>query len=303
MNLNSRRFTWLVVIVIVVGLQAALITRLLLSDQGSLYWTFSIDPANLILVITLAVGLLMLVLRFAAQWLDRKLSSEALELTQKQEAERRRFIRRLDHELKNPLTAIQIQLDNLQDSTRQDTDLDDLRMQTNRLANLTRGLRRLADLETRPLEFERFEVEEMLQEVIDLLQAPDRINLELQKVPWPLPAIEADRELLLLAVRNVVANALNYSDDVVQVRARHAQGMLVLEVVDTGRGIPDDDLPHITEELYRGSNVHDLPGSGLGLSIVERIIERHLGHVEVMSRSNQGTIISLQIPYSNVQEV
>jgi signal transduction histidine kinase len=90
---------------------------------------------------------------------------------------------------------------------------------------------------------------------------------------------------------------LTYSRDEVQIRGRQSAGNLVIEVLDTGRGIPDDDLEHVTEELYRGGNVHDMPGSGLGLSIVQRIIERHHGRLELMSRPDQGTIVSLIIPY------
>lgn len=72
-------------------------------------------------------------------------------------------------------------------------------------------------------------------------------------------------------------------------------------MIDTGRGIPADDLPMITEELYRGSNVHEVSGSGLGLSIVNRIILRHGGHLELRSRSGQGTIASVQLPYEQTE--
>jgi two-component system OmpR family sensor kinase len=290
---------WAVIITVVIGVQAALVARLTLPSEGSLYWTFSSDPASLILVCFTALVLLLLGLRYVFKWSEKRQRALQAELNARQEAEQRRFIQRLDHELKNPLTAIQIQLDNLQNTGDQQASLEDVRAQANRLVNLTRGLRRLSDIETRPLELETFDIGELLNEVVELLQSPDRIQLDLQKVPWPLPAIEADRELLLLAIRNVVANALNYSSGEVQIRARQSTGNLVIEVLDTGRGIPNDDLVHITEELYRGGNVHDLPGSGLGLSIVERIVERHHGRLEIMSRPDQGTIASLLIPFQH----
>jgi two-component system OmpR family sensor kinase len=288
---------WALIITVVAGVQAALVARLTLPSEGSLYWTFSSDPASLIVLIFIVAALFILGLRYAFQWFENRQEALQVELTERQEAERRRFIQRLDHELKNPLTAIQIQLDNLQDAGDTQASLEDVRDQADRLVNLTRGLRRLADLETRPLEWEMFEIGELLNEVGELLQSSGRIQLDIQKVPWSLPPIMADRELMLLAVRNVVANALHYSSGEVQVRARQSTGELVIEVLDTGRGIPDEDMLHVTEELYRGGNVHDLPGSGLGLAIVERIIERHNGRLEIMSRPDQGTIVTLAIPY------
>jgi two-component system, OmpR family, sensor kinase len=71
----------------------------------------------------------------------------------------------------------------------------------------------------------------------------------------------------------------------------------VVEVIDTGRGIPDTELPLVVEELYRGSNTHDVAGSGLGLAIVQRIVERHGGRLELRSRQGQGTIATVQLPY------
>jgi len=102
--------------------------------------------------------------------------------------------------------------------------------------------------------------------VVELLQAPERIALDIQQVPWPIPPIEGDRELLLMVFRNLADNALKYSppDSKVQIRARHTSGALVVEVIDTGRGIQPDELPLVAEELYRGSNTRDVAGSGLG---------------------------------------
>ena len=82
-----------------------------------------------------------------------------------------------------------------------------------------------------------------------------------------------------------------------QVRARHTAGHLIVEVIDTGRGILAEELPLVAGELYRGSNTHDVAGSGLGLAIVQRIIERHGGRLELRSRPGQGTIATVQLPY------
>jgi two-component system OmpR family sensor kinase len=263
---------------------------------------FYFDPATLALLICLLIALILLgaSLFIRRQELETKKALDAQ--ADSLEEEHRRFIQRLDHEMKNPLTAIKVQLDNLQESTTGSLPvITDVRAQADRLVLLTRGLRSLADLETRPLEMEPVDIDELLQEVVDFLEATERINLDIQRLPWTIPPIKGDRELLLMAFRNLVENALNYSVDSIEVRARHTSGHLIVEVIDTGRGIPSEDLPLVTEELYRGSNVHEVDGSGLGLSIVKRIILRHGGRLELRSRSGQGTIASVQLPYEQAE--
>lgn len=295
----SRWLGWTGLGVLIVGVAAAWAVRLML-PATLLRFGFDADPANVILILTLLVAFALLAISIFLRWQSAHTKRALAAQAAAEETERRRFIQRLDHELKNPLTAIQVHLDNLQegeDSNRQT--IAEVRAQADRLAQLTRGLRRLADLGLRPLEFERVEIGELLDEVVELLQAPDRITLDVQKVPWPIPPIEGDRELLLMVFRNLADNALKYSppEANVQIRARHTSGALVVEVIDTGRGIPPDELPLVAEELYRGSNTRDVAGSGLGLSIVQRIVERHGGRLEIRSRPGQGTIATVQLPY------
>ncbi len=298
----TRWLGWLGLGTLVVGVAAALAVRLLI-PATLLRFGFDSDPANVILVLTLLVAFVLLAASVLLRWQSIRTKHALAAQASAEETERRRFIQRLDHELKNPLTAIQVQLDNLQASeaseNRSKETIAELRTQADRLAQLTRGLRRLADLGLRPLEFERVEIGELLDEVVELLQAPDRIALDVQKVPWPIPPIEGDRELLLMVFRNLADNALKYSppESKIQIRARHTSGALVVEVIDTGRGIPPDELPLVAEELYRGSNTRDVAGSGLGLSIVQRIVERHGGRLEIRSRPGQGTIATVQLPY------
>jgi two-component system OmpR family sensor kinase len=283
------------------GVLLAILIRLAY-PQTVLDFGFLFDPATLALLVCLIIALVLL----GASLFTRRQEGQTQKALEAQadslEEEHRRFIQRLDHEMKNPLTAIKIQLDNLQESTTGSLPvITDVRAQADRLVRLTRGLRSLADLETRPLEMEPVDIDELLQEVVDFLEARERINLDIQRLPWTIPPIKGDRELLLMAFRNLVENALNYSEDSIEVRARHTSGHLIVEVIDTGRGIPTEDLPMVSEELYRGSNVHEVDGSGLGLSIVDRITLRHGGRLELRSRSGQGTIASVQLPYEQAE--
>lgn len=297
----NRWLGWLGLGILALGVVAAFVARLTM-PMTLLQFGYEADPAAAILVVALLLALPFLAGGALLMWQAARVRRALAEQSAAQETERRRFIQRLDHELKNPLTAIQVQLDNLQamEGDRKEA-VADVRAQADRLAHLTRGLRRLADLETRALEFERMDIAEVLEEMVDLLQAPDRISLDVQRVPWPIPPVEGDRELLLMVFRNLVDNALKYSTASVQVRARDMSGALVVEVIDTGRSIQPDELPLVAEELYRGSNTRDVPGSGLGLAIVRRVVERHGGRLELRSRAGQGTIATVQIPYEQAK--
>lgn len=299
--MRPRVLRFAAAIVLVIGLALALVLRLLAPTTG-LDVRFLADPASLVLgiavLLALALALSAWLVDRSARRLEQALSMQA----SAQELERRRFIQRLDHELKNPLTALQIQLDNVQAAFGGATDhapsVTEARIQADRLGQLTRGLRRLADLESRPLEVESVELEELLAEVRELINQPERVVVEVQRSPWAIPPARLDRELVLMAFRNLVENALKYSeaDGKVQVRAREEGGAWVVDVVDNGRGIAAEDLPHVAEELYRGANVRDVAGSGLGLAMTQRIAARHNGVLTVRSRPGQGTIASLRLP-------
>jgi two-component system, OmpR family, sensor kinase len=117
-------------------------------------------------------------------------------------------------------------------------------------------------------------------------------------MPWFLPEVRGDADLLYLALRNVLGNAAKFTqpDEAIQVRAFEDTNHIVVEVADEGSGIPEEELPYVTEELYRGKEARGLPGSGLGLALVRAIVERHGGQVSIRSRVKQGTVVSLRLP-------
>jgi two-component system OmpR family sensor kinase len=221
-------------------------------------------------------------------------------------AARQRFFQRLDHELKNPLTIIRLGLVNLQQSSNlsaeQTGSLERISQQAQRLQKLVVDLRLLYELDKGSIEHKPVQLGELLREAIALssqaLEPSRTIELNVQQMPWPVSDVWGDRDLLLLVFRNLLDNALKFSlpKDQVEVRVTEDGHMAIVDVVDTGPGIPAEELPHIFEELYRGESARGVPGSGLGLRLVERIVELHDGAVQVRSKHERGTVFTVRLP-------
>ena len=221
-------------------------------------------------------------------------------------AEKRRFLQRLDHELKNPLTAIRAALANLRtasDKVARREALMSVEAQALRIGRLTADLRKLAELETLPLERNPIDVAELVREAMALVQeqpgsSERQLALTLPQAPWPLPAVSGDWDLALAAVYNLLNNALKFtrSGDTLEVRAFEDGHYVAIEVADTGPGIPEEETPYVWEELYRGRGARSVPGAGLGLAMVRAIVERHDGRVALRSRVGQGTVVTIRLP-------
>ena len=257
---------------------------------------------SVLLIFLGVLGSILLAARLALlAWSDQVQAQAASQAAE----ERRRFIRRLDHELKNPLTAIRAGIANLSDSpgSGRQAALESVDAQAQRLSRLAADLRKLADLERRPLERGTVDLGELLEETYQLaLDMPGaelrRISLSIPQAPWPLPKISGDQDLLFLAIHNLLDNAIKYTQpgNTIEVRGFEDSASVVIEVADTGPGIPEDEAPNVWEELYRGKGARGVPGSGLGLALVRSIAEKHSGQINLRSRVGEGTVFSLRIP-------
>ncbi|TQL48752.1 two-component system OmpR family sensor kinase [Homoserinimonas aerilata] len=219
--------------------------------------------------------------------------------TEQERSNHRRFLARLDHELKNPLTAIRA---TAAASGEDSAPWQAVDAQARKLSVLVRDLRKLAELETRPLEREQVDLENVLAEAIAALGQQDaaagaRMSLAVTRVPWPVPLVSADLDLLSIAVDNVLGNAAKYSSDgPIEVRLREQDGWAVIEVADAGRGVPASDLPAVFDELARAQNARDVSGSGLGLTLVATVLARHGGDVVLRSVEGSGSVATLRLP-------
>jgi two-component system, OmpR family, sensor kinase len=224
--------------------------------------------------------------------------------------DRLRFLARLDHELKNPLTAMRAGLANVDQALGRSAAVDGARTaltsvsgQADRITRLVSDLRRLADLEALQIEMAPVDLSKLLGEVAEasagLPGAADRsIRASVPQAPWPLPLVGGDRDLLFVAVQNLVANAVKYSrpGDTLEIRASEDGDAVLVEVADTGIGIPPDEVGQVWEELARGRAARAIPGTGIGLALVRVIVARHGGRVAIRSREGQGTVVSVWLP-------
>ncbi|TYP87603.1 sensor histidine kinase [Blastococcus xanthinilyticus] len=221
-------------------------------------------------------------------------------------ADRRLLLSRLDHELKNPLTAMRAAVANAGSAAPgpdQHAALGSIQEQLLRLSRLTADLRKIAEVQTGRIDSRPVDVSALLTEAVEVVgeqpDAADReIRLDLPRAPWPLPPVHGDWDLLSLAVVNLVDNAVKYTPPggTVEVRARETAGSVLVEVADTGAGIDAADLPHIWEELYRSPRARRIPGSGLGLPLVRAVVERHGGTTAAESRLGAGTVVRFRLP-------
>ena len=220
--------------------------------------------------------------------------------------DRRRFLRRLDHELKNPLTAVLAGLANLSvinDPEDRVGTLASVQTQVDRMRKLVADLRKLSELETRPLDLSPVEMTDLLEETFALTEdepgANEReMNLSIPRAPWPLPTISGDYDLLVLAVHNLLTNSIKFTEpgDTIEMRAFEDGSQVVIEVADTGPGIPESEIAHVWQELYRGEGARGVQGSGLGLALVRAIVWRHEGDISLRSRPGEGTVFTMRLP-------
>ena len=268
--------------------------------------TYEVDLAGFATRIGLLIGPVVLAFVLARWEMQRRVERRQSEEQAAQVSERQRFFQRLDHEFKNPLTIIRLGLVNLQQgpnlNPEQAGSLERVSQQVQRLQKLVVGLRLLSELDQGSIERKPVALRELLEESIALssqaVEPVRTVTLSVQEMPWPVSSVWGDRDLLVLVFRNLLDNALKFTppEEQVEVRITEDGRSAIVEVVDTGLGIPPEEIEHIFEELYRGENARGVPGSGLGLKLVERIVALHDGLVQVRSKPDVGTVFTVRLP-------
>lgn len=297
-----KRILMILVVVLICAGAASFFLVPQMGPETVLAFQVGVGAAIFVLLFTLAV--LIQVALAAHTWGGLQ---AVRKVTRERDDSYRQFLRRLDHELKNPLTGLQAALTNLREARGpEDTQaaVENASLAAVRLGRILRDLRKLAELDAQMLEHRPVNVDELVNEMVSAAGSlpayqARRINLLVSKVP-ALPAITGDRDMLGLAIYNLLDNALKYSaqEDAVEVRVREDGRALFIEVADGGAGIVPEEHLRIFEDLYRGENARETQGSGLGLALARRIIQLHGGEISLRSdpAHGRGTVFTVHLP-------
>ena len=222
---------------------------------------------------------------------------------------RQQFVANASHELKTPITSIQACIETLIDGAIDDVQCRDrflqtINEQTDRLDALVKDLLSLARLEAEPLQREPrpVRVEALLKTCYERhLQTAQRKGVILTMEPIaPEFRVLAEEDALEHILDNLIDNGLKYTETGgrVTLSLRTDGDSAMIEVVDTGIGIPQQHLPRIFERFYRVDRhrSRDVGGTGLGLSIVKHLIQAIGGSISVTSRLNEGSTFSVRLP-------
>jgi two-component system sensor histidine kinase MprB len=212
----------------------------------------------------------------------------------------RRLVADAGHELRTPLTSLRTNLDlltqadargGLSGEARAEL-MDDVRFQIEELTTLIGDLTELARDEPIPSQLEPVDVADVVEHALARVRRrAGGLDFDVEVEPW---RVTGEAAALERAVTNLLDNAVKWSPPGGTVTVRLERG--VLYVADQGPGISEEDLPLVFDRFYRSRESRTMPGSGLGLSIVRAVTERHGGMVRAGSAPDGGAAFWLWLP-------
>jgi len=220
------------------------------------------------------------------------------------------FVSNVSHELRTPLASIRVFGEFLRlgrvDSPEKAREYGDyIETESRRLTQLVNNILDFASIESgrKSYVFETVDVEEVVGETLktfDVRLRQSGFRIAFEAPASPLPPVRLDRGAIAQSLSNLLDNAVKYSsgETDIEVGVRHDGDWIAIWVRDHGIGIPKAEQEKIFERFHRVSKglVHDVKGSGLGLSIVQHIVQAHRGRVTVESRPGEGSIFSILLP-------
>lgn len=222
------------------------------------------------------------------------------------EQTRREFAVNVSHELKTPVGALSLLAETIEDNA-DDTAMvrafaKKIRKETRRLTKLIQEIVEISRLQggESVMDYEPVAVAEVIAEVIDGVRlTAEHKRIELATELSARPTVMGDHDLLVMAVRNLVENAINYSDPGAKVATSLAiEGDVVrVSVIDQGIGIAAEEQERIFERFYRTdpARSRETGGTGLGLSIVKHVALQHSGTVELWSQPTVGSTFTIRL--------
>jgi two-component system sensor histidine kinase SenX3 len=220
---------------------------------------------------------------------------------------RRDFVANVSHELKTPIGAVSLLAEALESAAKEPDEVKRfakrLSIEAERLARITHEI----------IELSRLQASDVLQEAaavdVDavIAQAVDRNRVAAEKHGIALVSggdagaeVFGDSALLVTAVHNLVANAIQYSPDNsrVGIGVSHSDGIVEIAVTDQGVGIPESERDRVFERFFRvdAARSRNTGGTGLGLAIVKHVVQNHGGDVRVWSHPGSGSTFTIRLP-------
>ncbi len=233
---------------------------------------------------------------------------EARRVKEEKEQMRQNFISLVSHELRTPLAAVMQYIEVLSVSLagklspEQFKIIERMKVRMNELLSLIDRWLKLARIEELKLKdsFKYFALDQVIKEAMELtdpLAREKKIKVELIHTDNDAQ-INGDRDMIKEIFVNLITNGIKYNREggSVQVSLRGDENFWIIDVIDTGIGIKDKDLPMIGQEFYRVRQEGLVSGSGLGLAIVRKILSIHDGKLEIKSQVGQGSTFSVYLP-------
>lgn len=224
------------------------------------------------------------------------------------ERARQEFVSNVSHEIQSPLTAIQgfAQVITQKDlpAAERDHYATIIEEESRQLSMLSKQLLLLSSLDQAPetLQKKPFNLRVQLKQVIQAIEWQlEEKELALRLVAAEDIVVNGDEILLYQVWMNVLSNAVKYipAGSSIQIKAALENGFCVVQISDTGEGIPEEKLPFLFDRFYRVDRARgrDSGSVGLGLSIVQKIVRLHDGVIEVESAPGQGTSFTISFPH------
>jgi len=220
-------------------------------------------------------------------------------------AAQQRFIADATHQLRTPITVLRTQAELALRADKKDLHAFVIKLEAastrlSRLANQLLNLSRAETGLTGATKFNRFEMDEWIEDVIaEYIPAALDKNIEVRvNIADGIPAIHGNRQLLSEMLANLTDNAIRYTqaNGKIEITTSYSSGNVVLTISDNGPGIPEAERIHVLERFYRGVEV-STEGSGLGLAIAKEILKLHNGHITLTAAAqNSGLRVTVEIP-------
>ena len=235
---------------------------------------------------------------------------ESTEEKLQQEKQNRELISNISHDLKTPITAIKGYMEGIMDGVADTPEKMDKYIKTvyNKANDMDRLINELTiysgiDNNRIPYNFHRINVAEYFGDCIEevgLELEAKNIELNYSNLVSPDTVIIADPEQMKRVINNIISNSVKYMDKekgVIDIRILDEVDSVRIEIEDNGKGIAAKDLPKIFERFYRTDTSRNSSkgGSGIGLSIVKKIIEDHGGYIWATSKEGEGTCMHFVI--------